>query len=143
MSNITKFDLDETESIYDYYQEYGYVVIKNAINSKKINKFIRMYEAIRKNPLFVYYSQSIHVCTRPKLSSNNFIEESMENASRLAFFRNFSKSIQSCIYDDNVVKALTSVSSKMQGGSQFVSWQNMFFDKSIGTIEHQDIAKTE
>jgi len=134
MNKIVKFELDDKKSIHDHFEKFGYVVIKDAINTNKIDAFIDSYESIRNQPLFVYYSQSIHVSTRPKLNAHGFIQESMQNASRLTFFKKFSQSFQSCIYDKNVSAALTAIS----GENQHVSWQNMFFDKSTGTIEHQD-----
>jgi phytanoyl-CoA hydroxylase len=134
MNKIVKFELDDKKSIHDYFEKFGYVVIKDVINTNKIDAFIESYKSIRNHPLFVYYSQSTHVCTRPKLNVHGFIQESMQNASRLTFFKKFSKSFQSCIYDKNVSAALTAIS----GENEHVSWQNMFFDKSTGTIEHQD-----
>jgi phytanoyl-CoA hydroxylase len=58
----------------------------------------------------------------------------MENASRLSFFPDFSRRFQDCIYAQCVSTALTII----DGHSEHISWQNMFFDKSTGTIEHQD-----
>lgn len=134
MNNISKFDLSETLAIYDYYQEFGYVVIKNAIDDAKIAQFVSAYQDAKKHPFFVYYSQSKHICTRPELDDNGFIKESMQNSSRLAFFKKFSSTMQSCIYADNVATALKTLSLE----DEHISWQNMFFDKSVGTIEHQD-----
>jgi phytanoyl-CoA hydroxylase len=131
---ITKFNLEQASEIKAYYTEHGYVVIRNAISFSKIDLFLNAYKKIKHNPFFVYYSQSIQRCVRVKLTRQSYISESMENASRLAFFPNFSKRIQDCIYDANVSTALQAV----DGHAEHVSWQNMFFDRSTGTIEHQD-----
>jgi phytanoyl-CoA hydroxylase len=133
-SEIKKFNLDDKKEIQEYYQNYGYVVISSAIDVKKIEAFLDAYKLIKNNPLFVYYSQSIHTCIRPELNEYGYIQESMKDASRLAFFRKFSKRFQACIYDDGVSQALTTLS----GEKEHVSWQNMFFDQSTGTVEHQD-----
>ncbi len=134
MKNIQKFNLDNEKDIHDYFLENGYVVINNAIPHQTIDEFIYEYEHIKKSPFFIYYSQSIHISTRPRLNKYSYIEESMQNASRLKFFNNFSSKIQSCLYGKNVSKALSCVTGK----EKHISWQNMFFDKSTGTIEHQD-----
>jgi phytanoyl-CoA hydroxylase len=134
MISQIKFQLSETAKIANYYAENGYVVIKNAISSQKIDSFLQAYQKVKHNPLFVYYSQSIHLSVRPELTKHGHIKESMQNASRLAFFSDFSKRFQDCIYDENVSTALTAIDAY----AEHVSWQNMFFDRSTGTIEHQD-----
>lgn len=134
MSDITKFNLDNENEIHDYFNENGYVVIKNVIHHEKIDTFLAAYNSVKTHPLFVYYSQSLHINLRPSLNSFGYIQEAMENASRLVFFKSFSKSFKNCIYDENISTAL----SLITGEGHHVSWQNMFFDKSTGTIEHQD-----
>ena len=134
MSEITKFEITDQQKIHDYFEKNGYVVISNAIHESKIKKFISSYEKARHHPLFVYYSQSLHVGMRPELNQYGYIQDSMQNASRLAFFKSFSQSYQDCIYDTAVSQALGSVT----GCDSHISWQNMFFDQSTGTIEHQD-----
>ena len=129
-----KFKPDRVAEIKNYYLKHGYVVIEKAIPINKINSFLEAYEKIKNNPFFVYYSQSIQRCTRVELTQQRHIKESMENASRLAFFSEFSKSFQECIYNKSISQALTAI----DGYSEHISWQNMFFDKSTGTIEHQD-----
>ncbi len=131
---MIKFNLEQKLAIKDYYIEHGYVVIEKAIPLSKIDLFLDSYEKIKTNPLFVYFSQSIQRCVRVELTQQGYIKESMENASRLAFFPEFSKRIQDCIYDPCVSDVLSTI----DGYSEHISWQNMFFDKSTGTIEHQD-----
>lgn len=134
MDKITKFRIEQSTEISEYFKTYGYVVISKAISDEKIGAFIEAYESVKKKPFFVYYSQSIHIATRPELNAHSFIKESMQNASRLALFKSFSTRIQSCIYDRNVSDALSCISDS----NTHISWQNMFFDQSTGTIEHQD-----
>ena len=134
LSSQIKFKPDRVDEIKNYYTEQGYVIIEGAIPLLKIDAFLEAYEKIKYNPFFIYYSQSIQRCTRVELTPQGYIKESMENASRLAFFSEFSRRFQDCIYDESVSRALTAV----DGYSEHISWQNMFFDKSTGTIEHQD-----
>ncbi|MFC1630634.1 phytanoyl-CoA dioxygenase family protein [Pseudomonadota bacterium] len=134
MAEITKFNLDQKDSISSYYEENGYVVFRKLVDESKIDRFLKAYKKTVKHPLFVYYSQSQQVCMRPKLTSNDYVQESMQNASHLAFFHDFTKYFNSCIYNENVSEALTAIS----GYPDHISWQNMFFDRSTGTVEHQD-----
>jgi phytanoyl-CoA hydroxylase len=131
---MIKFNLDQTVEIKNHYIEQGYVVIQKAIPLDQIDSFLDAYEKIKQNPFFIYFSQSIQRCVRVELTQQGYIKESMENASRLAFFPEFSKRMQDCIYDPCVSNVLNTIS----GYSKHISWQNMFFDKSTGTIEHQD-----
>lgn len=131
---LKKFEVNQGEQIKSYYDENGYVIIRNALPDSLINSFLEKYEEIKTNPRFVYYSQSFQTCMRPELNDFGLIKESMQNASRLGFFKNFSQAFQNCIYSSNVSKALENVT----GFKKHVSWQNMFFDSSTGTLEHQD-----
>jgi phytanoyl-CoA hydroxylase len=133
-TSITKFTIDNTIEIKEYYESQGYVVVKNLLSHAKIDNFIDQYEKIKRNKFFIYYSQSVHLPLRPKITPEGFIEESMENATNLKLFPGFSGAILKCLIDENV----STVLSMLSGASSHTMWQNMFFDKSTGTIEHQD-----
>ena len=133
-ASITKFTIDNATGIKEYYQSQGYVVIKNLLSHEKIDHFIKQYEKIKRNKLFLYYSQSVHLPLRPKITSEGFIEESMYNPHNLKFFPGFSKAILNCLIDQKISEGLGTLS----GTSSHTIWQTMFFDKSTGTVEHQD-----
>ena len=117
-----------------YYQEKGYVVFENCIDAQPVQDFLSAYEKIKKSRHFVYYSQSIHKWIKPELSSQGFICESFENATRLVNAPKFAQAIKAILFDVKVSQALAAIT----GFEQFVSWQDMFFDRSTGTIDHQD-----
>ena len=131
---MRKFNISESEQFLDYFQEHGYVIIKGAFNNKKIDNFIKAYTKIKENPFFVYYSQSSHSVMKPKLNKHGFILDSMQSATNLSFFKRFTATFKECLYDRNVSKAL----NVLTGFKSHISWQNMFFDKSTGTVDHQD-----
>ena len=133
-ASITKFTIDNATDIKEYYQSQGYVVIKNLLSHEKIDNFIKQYEKIKRNKFFIYYSQSVHLPLRPKITPEGFIEESMENPHNLKFFPSFSKAILNCLIDQKISEGLGIVS----GSSRHTIWQTMFFDRSTGTVEHQD-----
>jgi phytanoyl-CoA hydroxylase len=133
-TSTKKFTIDNTKDIKEYYQSHGYVVIKNLLNHQKIDNFINQYEKIKRSKFFIYYSQSVHLPLRPKITPEGFIEESIERPSHLKFFPSFSHAVLNCLID----KKISDVLSILSGSSSHSLWLNMFFDKSPGTVEHQD-----
>jgi phytanoyl-CoA hydroxylase len=71
---------------------------------------------------------------RPEFNEHGFIRESMLNPSRLGLFPGFSGAIKRCLYHE----ALSSALCTLDGHDRHVSWQDMFFDLSTGTIDHAD-----
>ena len=134
IASLTKFSKNNAAEIKKYYESQGYVVIKNLLNHQKIDRFIEQYEQIKRNQLFIYYSQSVHMPLRPTITPEGYIEESMERVQDLKFFPGFSKATLDCLID----RQISDVLSMISGWSSHALWQNMFFDKSTGTVEHQD-----
>jgi phytanoyl-CoA hydroxylase len=131
---LKKFTVAETTAIKEYYDSQGYVVVENLLSHAKIQKFFNYYEEIKHSKLFVFFSQDTHLPIQPKLTPEGFMENSMLNPASLKLWQNFSRSVEECLVDKNVTDALSNLSGK----SSHVMMQNMFFDKSTGTIEHQD-----
>jgi phytanoyl-CoA hydroxylase len=131
---LDKFSISEEVDINNYYNSHGYVIIKNLLNHSKIQKFLNYYEIIKHSSSFVFFGQDIHIPIRPRLTPEGFIENSMLNPASLKLWKQFSRSVEECLVDEGIVNAL----SLLSGVSEHVMMQNMFFDKSTGTIEHQD-----
>jgi phytanoyl-CoA hydroxylase len=131
---LLKFTLRDGAAMRAHYQEHGYVVIRGLIGHSTIDAFMLEYERIKRSRAFIYFSQSIHRAIRPQLNEHGFIRESMQQASRLGLFPRFSNSIKQCIYHRAVSEALAT----LDGHDQHVSWLDMFFDLSTGTIDHAD-----
>ncbi len=131
---VKKFTIDNKAEIKDHYESQGFVVVEGLINHEKIDNFIDQYEKIKSNKNFIFYSQSLHLPSRPKITPEGFIEESMENPTDLKLFPGFSGTVLECLIDKNISTVLHTLS----GESNHTMWQSMFFDKSTGTIEHQD-----
>jgi phytanoyl-CoA hydroxylase len=131
---LVKFGVDHITGMREFYEKNGYVVLRGLIEHSIIDSFMIQYERIKRSHTFVYYSQSIHRAIRPELNEYGFISESMQDATRLGLFPQFSQAIKQCIYHSAVSDALTA----LDGHERHVSWQDMFFDLSTGTIEHAD-----
>lgn len=131
---ITKFSSPDIEPVNQYYQDNGYVVVSKILSSSKIDRLLDIVNQKKHDSYFVFNSQDTHVPMRPCLTAKGFIENSMLNPGNLKFAPKLSKAVESCLVDENVVNILTTLS----GDKQHVMMQNMLFDKSTGTIEHQD-----
>ena len=134
MATLTKFPLQANQAIANHYQEHGYVVVNKLLDEAKIDHFLRIYDSVKRSPYFVFNTQDTHLPSTPQLTPEGLLQNSMLNPSELAFFPQFSGAIKACIYDQAVSKILQCIS----GAAEHIMWQNMFFDRSTGTIEHQD-----
>lgn len=131
---LVKFPLSNVTGICDHYRENGYVVIENLLPHERINDFMTQYGLVKRSRAFIYFSQSIHRSIRPKTNEYGFVIESMQDPSRLGLFPNFANAIKRCIHDEAVSDALTA----LDGHEKHIAWQDMFFDLSVGTIDHAD-----
>ncbi|MCE2965890.1 MAG: phytanoyl-CoA dioxygenase family protein [Alphaproteobacteria bacterium] len=117
-----------------YYRENGYVIVENLIDPVLIDAVLRALEDIKKSPTFIHYAQSIHRWIRPRLSAAGFLTESIENPTRHANAPRLQEAVMNVLYSAPVSAALTDIT----GAPTFVTWQDMLFDRSTGTIDHQD-----
>ncbi len=131
---LNKFPVSEKNEIKEYYDSYGYVIVENLLNHSKIQYLLDSYEIIKHSNSFVFFSQDTHIPTRPKLTQEGFIENSILNPASLKLWKQFSQSVEECLVDENI----TAVLNVLSEASSYVMMQNMFFDKSTGTVEHQD-----
>lgn len=132
--NLTKFSKTEHDAIREYYDAYGYVVIEKLLDESKIEKFLKVYNKIKHSKFFIFFSQDTHLPTLPKLTSEGFIENSMLNPASLKLWSGFSQATEECLVDEGISNILAVLS----GARNHVMMQSMFFDKSTGTVEHQD-----
>ena len=112
----------------------GYVVFENLLPESRLDDVLSALARLKRAHTAVYYSQSVHRWVRPRLSSGGFIVDSMENPSCHINLPSLRAATMQVIYDRNVVEALRLISGK----DKFVSWQDMLFDRSVGTVDHQD-----
>jgi phytanoyl-CoA hydroxylase len=132
--SLVKFTVSDIAGIREQYEKHGYVLLHGLIEHSLIDAFMVQYERIKHSRAFIYYSQSIHRAIRPQLNEYGFIRESILDPTRMGLFPRFSDTIRQCIYHEAVTDALTA----LDGHEQHVSWQDMFFDLSTGTIDHAD-----
>ena len=119
----------------DKYLEDGYIVFENLISHKKINKVLEELELFKKSNK-IYYSQSEHNWRKIKkdLDKSELLECSFENFTDLPWALGLSIAGRDILQSREVLNALRTISKY----EEFCMWQNMFFDKSTGTVDHID-----
>ena len=122
-------------SLRENYLKEGYIIFKSLISNKKINKILDELEIFKKNNK-LYYSQSEHNWRKIKNDLDKFglLECSFENFTDLPWGRELSKAGREILQSKEILDALRRISNY----KDFCMWQNMFFDKSTGTIDHID-----
>ena len=85
----------------------------------------------------IYYSQSNHNWRNTKfdIDTHGFLEKSLQGFTDYIWAHNLSCSGKNILLSREIEKCLQKLSGKTQ---EFCMWQNMIFDKSIGTIDHID-----
>ena len=117
-----------------HYLDQGYVVFEDLIPQNLIDDVLTELERAKRSKHFVYYSQSVHRWIAPQVSENGFLMNSFENPTWHIHLPALRKAAMRVIYHPRVSDALTEIS----GTTHFVSWQDMLFDRSVGTVDHQD-----
>ncbi len=130
--------IDTTSYEPDYLQsrfsEVGYVVIPKLISDRQIDELLSELDQFKKNQLF-YYSQSVHDWVRPELDEQGFLVESMENFTQMFWAKGLAAAGHQILLSDKINQVLKMLEPD---GQSFALWQNMLFDKSTGTVDHQD-----
>ena len=132
--SVTKLSRHLADDIRKYYDANGYVVIENLLDCRKMNRLVQVLNQKKTSKLFVFNSQDLHIPMRPKLTPFGFIENSMLYPANLKLSPRFSQSVEACLTD----AAVSDMLSLLSGASKHTMMQNMLFDCSTGTIEHQD-----
>ena len=119
----------------NYYLENGYILFKNVIPELKIDRLIQEFENF-KNKGKVYYSQSHHnwrSCSKD-IDKFGLLTCSIENFTHLLWAKKLSNLGLDILLSEEINNFLTLILSQ----DKFCMWQNMFFDKSVGTVDHFD-----
>ena len=124
-----------SKSLRNYYLENGYVIFKSLISNEKIEIILKELKKF-KDSNKIYYSQSEHNWRKIKndLDNNNLLECSFENFTDLPWANSLSKAGRDILQSKEILFALRTLSNY----KEFCMWQNMFFDKSTGTVDHID-----
>ncbi|MDJ0510393.1 MAG: phytanoyl-CoA dioxygenase family protein [Crocosphaera sp.] len=132
---LTKFTLKQTKEIKEYYDNNGYVIVSQLLQEKQLENFFDEYQLFKARPFQVFRSQDTNQAELLWTNRHGFLEHSILNPlDDLPFARSFAQAVESCFICSNVAEILGLLSGK----DIHSIWQTMFFDKSTGTVAHQD-----
>ena len=120
----------------DYFNEHGYVIFKQHIDKDNISLLLKRFENFIKKG-GIYYSQSNHNWRNASHDTDEFglLKNSMESFTSLLLEPKLAEAGRKILLSDSVANCLKQVSGLNE---DFCMWQNMLFDKSIGTVDHMD-----
>lgn len=131
---LTTFLPNQSQAIKNYYEEYGYVVVKNVIYELKITAFQDSYNLLKASKKYYFLSQDTNRVEKLETNRQGFIEHSILNPIDLVFQNTFSHAALDIVTLPLISQLLTTLSNCQK----HIIWQTMFFDKSTGTVAHQD-----
>lgn len=130
----TAFLSNQIKEIKSYYEEYGYVVVKNVISDEQIADFKQGYDTLKNTKNYYFLTQDTNRIEKLIVNDQGFIEHSLLNPIDLVFPKNFQQSALNIIASNSVSQLLSLLTDRQR----HTIWQTMFFDKSTGTVAHHD-----
>jgi len=118
----------------DRFASEGFVVIRQAVPSALIDAVLHAQRGSRLNPLLIFRGQGVVGYERAKWNQHGQMVRSIQNPHLLGFAPRLSASIRRLVFSDAIAKALADCTDV----SQWVNWQTMLFDRSVGTDVHLD-----
>lgn len=123
-------------NIKNFFIENGYTIFKQIIHKEEIDLLLNCFKNFKiKNSL--YYSQSNHNWRKTRKDCDEFglLKNSIENFTSLFFEAQLAKIGRKILLSSTIDNCLKKISGSKD---DFCMWQNMFFDRSVGTIDHID-----
>ncbi|MEZ5007052.1 MAG: phytanoyl-CoA dioxygenase family protein [Chitinophagales bacterium] len=127
-------NLEDKANITKTYKEEGYVIVPNLISKEKIDYFLEGYEKLKKKKFYIIRAQDTNRPEKLEVNKQGFIEHSIWNPHYHVLANKFSDGVYKIITDKGISDVLEAIS----GEPKHTIWQSMFFDKSTGTVAHQD-----
>lgn len=120
----------------EFYKNNGYLIIKNAIDTDLIDNFnASVNNVIDKKKLNHWHTQNTHIYKKLSRNSEGFLEDSLQSPHAYCWSKSFRKNITKIICNASIVNMINDLSKDK---SDYAIWQSMYFDKSTGTLGHQD-----
>ncbi len=132
-SSLVKFTPDQTQQINDYYEQNGYVIVKKLLNETLVDEFIQQYNQF-KYRFYPLETQDTHLIELLEKDEQEFLIHSIMNPKDLVFAKGFATAVEKCLTSPSISTSLNHLS----GRDTHTIYQSMFFDKSTGTVAHQD-----
>ncbi|MBE9179496.1 phytanoyl-CoA dioxygenase family protein [Oculatella sp. LEGE 06141] len=131
---LTKFNPTELQDIQNYYEQNGYVIVSKLLQESAIDNFLKEYNRFKARPFYVFRSQDTNQPELIRSNEQGFLEHSILDPQNLVFAKGFTSTVEKCITST----AISNLLKQLSGKDKHIIWQSMFFDKSTGTVAHQD-----
>lgn len=116
------------------YETHGFCVYPGLISSHLIDRVLDDLESVKTSSRR-YFTQSTHTWVRlNNLSKQGFLNESIQTPTKQPSLGPLRGSVRQLIISSSITDALADLSDF----KYFINWQNMLFDKSVGTVDHAD-----
>lgn len=116
------------------YESDGFCVVPGLIDTHLIERVLSDLEAAKTRSRR-YYTQSTHTWVKlNNISAEGFLNESIQTPTKQPSIGPLRDSVRQLIVSPSISGALAEISDF----NYFINWQNMLFDKSVGTVDHAD-----
>lgn len=112
----------------------GYVVLPRALPAPLIDRVLAAQRASRRHPLLIFRGQGVVGYERARWNAQGQMVRSIQNPHLLGFAPRLSRSIRELVFSNAIAEALAAAT----GQAEWVNWQTMLFDRSVGTDLHLD-----
>ena len=119
-----------------FFEDNGYIILKNMISTIDIDDFLNEFDNVVDNRLINHWhTQNTHVYKKLRKNKEGFLEDSLQSPHAYCWSKKFRKSLTKIICNEKIQEKLTNI---VDAKSDYGIWQSMFFDKTTGTLGHQD-----
>lgn len=120
---------------YDYYKENGYAIVRNIIDHSMIDEYLESIKCAVSDKFNYVWTQDTHTYEKLKYNNEGLVELSIQNPHRYPWRDDVRNFVADIITNEKLINAINKVTNDF---SKKGVWQSMYFDKSTGTLGHQD-----
>lgn len=131
---MKRLSLDDPQGIREQYQREGFVILESILSPERTDAFLESVERLKRPPFNWYRSQDTNRPEFADLSPQGFLIHSVMNPMELPLHPIFRRRAEDIVCNSHVSQAL----GILTGKSSHWVFQSMFFDRSTGTLPHQD-----
>tara|TARA_B100002019_G_scaffold217310_1_gene190006 strand:+ start:13733 stop:14662 length:930 start_codon:yes stop_codon:yes gene_type:complete len=125
-----------TENLKKSWTELGYVRIPNFIDAEDIDLLKKeIKKNIQQRFLNHAFTQHTHRYEKLRFNKDNLLEESIQNPHAYVWSREVRYAVAKIICNKKIIEIINFLSGE---NKKRAIWQSMYFDKSTGTLGHQD-----
>ena len=114
----------------------GYLIVKKVVDEELNSSYLESISDVIKQGGFNHvYTQHTHTYEPLKYNHNGLLEESIQNPHAYPWSQSVRDAVINILCHKNVTDSLKNV---IDSNERSAIWQSMYFDKSTGTLPHQD-----